>query len=81
MGDICLKISEIGIVESPIFVWLKIFEISDLDTLTKNKIESGNEHYKFFIDALEEYADIISTKEYEGIISEPIIEEIFTYES
>ena len=52
--------------------------ISDLEVLTKNKIESSNEHYQFFIDALEEYADIISTEEYENIINEPIIEEIFS---
>lgn len=52
--------------------------ISDLEVLTRNSIEPGNEHYTFFIDALEEYADIISTKEYEDIISEPIIEQVFS---
>ena len=55
--------------------------ISDIEILTRNKIESSNEHYRFFIDALEEYADIISTKEYENIISEPIVEKTYTYES
>ena len=55
--------------------------LEDLDLLTKNKIEVGNEHYNFFVNALEVYSDILASKEYEAIISEPALLPIFTLEN